>query len=232
MLWQTCPGLIAARGSIEPAVGGASDPVTYLGSIGGGSGGNSGTVDIGTADANCHVIVCVSQTRSTATGRQVNSVTIDGTGGTIHAQVGNNGSSGAGVAIASRTVTGGGTITISWAVSGAVADQRAYVYKVITANTSPVSGGTGTANGDNPTATLNLGAGGFCVAVADGQGGGINSGHDVTWTNVARDVQFETTSTINSAAHSYNNAATTGASITATSIASNEVIAAVAWPAP
>jgi hypothetical protein len=222
------PGIIVPAGLFGAVSTPAVDPVTYLGQIGGGSTGSSGTVDLGAADANCLVIVCVAQTRTAATGRQVNSVTMDGTTGTIHAQVGNNASSGAGAAIASRTVTVGGVITISWVLSGAVGDQRAYIYKAITTHPTP---GTGvTANGNDPSVSPTLSAGGFCIAIMDGAGG-TSSGHNVTWTGVTKDDQEEGGGNIGSSAHSYNNAAGV-ATVSVASIATNEVLVAVPWPAP
>jgi hypothetical protein len=225
------PGIIVPAGLFGAVSTPAVDPVTMLGQPGVTS--SSITINIGTADPHCLIIAAVHHIRSSSTGRTLNSVTIDGTAGTIHAKVDNNASSGACIGIASRTVTSGGTITISWSLNGLVAVEKCTVWKVITANTTPVTGGTGTANGNDPTVTLNLGAGGFCIVAGSGQGG-TNLGASWTWTGATKDAAAEssTTQAAWSAAHSYNNSATTGATVSVAVQTTNEVLAAVAFPAP
>lgn len=196
--------------------------VTYRGPI-----ATSGdTIAIGDAAADRLVVAVVHHIRSVAAGRSLTLITIAGTNGIIHAQVGANVNSGAGVGIGSRTVTTGTTATIAWTLDGVVASARAEVY-TITGLISTTPHDTGTANGNDPTASLDLAAVGVLIA------GATNSGDNViTLTGVdTQDADADVAGVAGRSAsgHSENTSTTSNHSVSPTSAAANEVVAAVSW---
>lgn len=197
--------------------------LTYIGSITSG-----GSVNIGTAASDCLVVVCVQHVRSSPGGRSISAVTIAGSAATINAQVANNVTSGAGAGIASRIVTTGGSISISWTLSGAVTDQYADVYTV-TGLSSATPFATGTANGNNPSATVNYSAGGVAIGTMVGGDGGAPA--TCTWTGL-NTTDSNTGSTGHwSSAHSTGVPAETAHSVSVASSASNEVVVLATWQA-
>lgn len=209
-------GLLVAGAAAAP-----SSIVTFRGVIDPGD-----SVGIGTAEAGRLVVVCPHHLRTTAPGRSISSVTIDGSGGTIHAQVGANANSGAGVGIASRVVAAGTSIVITWALSGTVlaGNNVASVYTV-TGLASSTPHDAGTANGDNPTAQLDLPANGVLIAacVSTATGGAI------TWTGATEDGQSTMSNAEQSSAHSVPTSSTSNHSVSVSSGGANEVIAAASW---
>lgn len=214
MLWQARLGIISGRGAIDGAAAALSPSLSYLGQF---TAGNS--VNIGAADPNCLVIVCPTHHRSGPTSRTISSVTIGGSGATIHAQEGNSVSSRQGCGIASLLVTGGGSITITYALSASALASTMFVYKTINFAAPPTLHDTGSINGDDAAAAVDLPAGGVVVGVC-----ASDDNDTISWTGLdTRDADV-TSSGRASVAHSNNTSSTSAHSVTASSASNNEVV--------
>jgi hypothetical protein len=176
---------ILFTGGIVPA-----QSLTFIG-----QGVTGGSFNIGTANPNCLVIVGVFFHRSSATGRTLNSVTIGGTAGTIHAVVQNNANSGIGLGIASRLVTGGGSITVSYSLNGVVTTEGVVVWTCTSlGSTTPVN--TGTANGSSPAISCNTSSGGLLIGMGGSNGNNVTGTTAISGLSVDGDVRITTSGTV------------------------------------
>jgi len=179
-------------------------------------------VNLGTAAADCLVVVVLPSTRSAAPGNAPSSITIDAVESSIISNNINAGS-GAGVAIAQRLVTAGGSINIAWTLAASVAWAAAY--KVTNGN-SKVAYDWREALGNEPAIAIDVKAGGGLIASAAN-----NADNAITLSGVTADASSTTNNTNGRRTwgHSAINTDETNKAVSASSSAGDEMIAGISY---
>lgn len=212
-------GNVSATSAATAAVTGVS--VSYLGRIT----TSGGSIAIGSAAADC-LIVCAMDHKRSGVARTLTSMSIAGTNGTIHGQVG-DATVGEAIAIVSRLVTGGGTIAISWVLSGAVSDSGVDIWRIDGLASATPTDTMFPSAGNDPSGDIDFPSHGAVIGIA-----ASNGQNAFTWTGLTKQTDANMGGTAigrYSSAYAGQTVASTGVAVGVASASAAEAVGAVAW---
>ncbi len=210
---------VAATGGAAPPTG----PIPqYLGRVV----TSGGTINIGSAYANCLIVACIQHQRGAAAARTLTSLALDGTNGAIHV-AGGDPTNGSAIGIVSRLVTVGGVIPVAWVLSGAVGDAEVDIFRIDDLLSTTPTDTLAAVVGNNPSGLIDFPASGCIIAAACG-----NGNNAMTWTgmpNVHSNADFNGVTGHYSSASAPQTSAASNVTVGITSASAAEVVGAVAW---